>query len=288
MKYFSLAWATLASSIADAASAQTPCDGVALEAPGQIILSIDPFDGEPDLVAESVMLRPDSPADCVAAIELAPQEGSTWRLTGPGGAMTPIIRLGARESDFVGPLRAPLEANGEVSFVLQTDDFTPLRAGGYETLLQLTPLNSEGEPLADPRPLGVRVEAPARAQLYVAGAASAFGDAPAIDTIEMRRVGSRALGLAYLTLRANSQARVKIRSEHGGRLRHDDDDALAAAYVLRIDGEVVPLSTDAEFAPNFDIGYEGAAMAMEFSVQDIGKLFAGRYRDRLTIEIEPF
>ena len=269
-------------------SGQTPCNDININAPGQLRLPVEPFDGVTDIAQIDIEVLPASNASCVAAYSIEPIEGATWTLNGLGGVASPDFRLG--EVNFVGNgvFEAPALPSGQTPFTMLIDDNSVLEAGDYQTTVQVTALDEAGEQIAPPILIELFINAIPRAEIYVAGAASSFGNLPAVDTVRLVKDGNTASGRAIVQIRSNSDVLIEVSSENGGKLVHDTAPDLTINYQLSLDGEVVPLASPSQLQKSPERSLAGENLPLDVILtEDLSKKFAGRYRDIVRFEISP-
>ena len=274
---------------APAAVRAEDCGEAILSAPRLIDLLVEPFDGDTDQAFIEFEVTPAEQAPCASHIEVGPAEGFGWELIGPSGIAAPTFRLDDRELSAAANLSAPTPEDGRVRLVMSLPDASFLSAGRYQTTLQAELFDDNGEILGPTRFIDAIVTAPSRAQINVAGGASAFGTLPALDRIVLRPNGrGGAFGRAFLQVRANTDVNISLSSANAGRLMHMTNPSLTIPYTLTVGGQSIPLADRAVIQHRPTPSIAGSNLAMDVQLtNNRGPRFAGRYRDVISITVEP-
>ena len=124
-------------------------------------------------------------------------------------------------------------------------------------------------------------------QANIAGADTRSVDrirVPVIDFGTLKRGDSRRVSLH---VKANTPAKIMIKSENKGRLLHEEQNGLYVDYSVNVDGEASTLESPLIITRDIAKTIEGSAYPMDVIIGDITSSFAGSYRDVITVEVRP-
>lgn len=253
--------------------------GVHLDAPAVVEWRFDPFSAVAAAEPLQVDVETNGRTDLVLVAE--PETAGPWRARGVGGAELPI-RLDARGRP--GP-RFPLQG-GAPELRLQVEPGSFAAPGDYrlEARLWVEAADSPGEALAE-RPLDIVVRVPASARAGFRGTRSGgrLGSVPTVDFGTLTGGDSRRI---FVSLQANSDLHLTLRSEHGGHLAHIDG-VDSIAYTLSLDGRPYDLAAPAPLALPAPATPAGDLLPVLITLPpDAHAHTAGRYRDILSVDVE--
>jgi hypothetical protein len=232
---------------------------------------------------------------CRLSLGIEAANGDRLQLRGPGGSIA--YRLRPRRDGFddgPGPYARNLDlsvaANGTVRVPLAIE-IAPgivVPPGPYGDLLQLRLFGRDGAAVSSEESVRLELEVIAQAHANIAGSAGHFGDGPTFGVIDFGTLETGERRRAILQIRANTEVRIRVRSEHGGELRHVRfPDLPGIPYSARFDGTPVDLAAVAELVRRPPQRLDGLGYPLDLTIGRVGDRFAGRYRDTLTVSIEP-
>jgi hypothetical protein len=173
-----------------------------------------------------------------------------------------------------------------LSFALPVASTGVLAPGVYEKAVSLVARPIRGGAQGEGRGV-LSFSAPARAQMNIAGVSGPFGGG-AIAGVEFGVLRTGDIRRVFLQVRANTGARVQLRSRNGGVLVHAQQPINAFIdYDVIVDGRRFDLDgpTSVDFAPPLDA--TGVSAPMDIVIGEVGGKPAGRYSDIIDVDISP-
>ncbi len=276
------------------AAEQTDCAPVIQRATADS-LRYDPFaprEISGNLVIEIVNIGSEV---CRLSLGIDAANGDRLQLRGPGGSIA--YRLRPRRDGFdsgPGPFARNLDvavgAGGttRLNLAIEVAPGVVVPPGPYGDLLQLRLFGRDGAPVGSEEDVRLDLDVIPQAQANIAGSAGRFGGGPTFGVIDFGTLETGERRRAIVQVRANTEVRIRVRSEHGGELQHvQHPDLPGIPYSARFDGMAVDLAAVAELARRPPQRLAGIGYPLDLTIGHVGDRFAGRYRDTLTISIEP-
>ena len=234
-----------------------------------------------------------------ARLVAVPSAGAPLALISPNGARLPYrfaaedLRAGGTEDRIDVPLTPNPQGEAAVTLRLVVDAGPVVPPGQYEALLDLTVLDAEGRVRSELLAVATRIAVPARAQAVLAGTSGAFDPQSTVAFVDFGTLQTGDQRRLFVTLRANTEAAITVTSRHGGVMRLEDaapEDTrpgTSITYAVDLDGEAARLTAPLTIrrAPRPTLA--GTAYPMTITLGDASGLFAGTYRDEITIAVTP-
>lgn len=270
----------------DIAYAVSPDIGIA--APGVVTVDYDPFEGADGTqsVEFSVLNSSGNPQEVL--LDIRPEFDTAFQMEGTGHDIPFLVEAGAlsRAESFRVPLFIGLgETTHEIALRIPSGSVPDAGTAEQELVYQLLDPQTL-EPLTALETLSARASIPARAQTNFAGATPGFSKGVSNAVVDFGEIERGAERRIVLQVRANTEAAISISSENGGAMVAGDG-AQRIAYSLDVDGEGCDLEVGCDLARNPERTLDGSAYDMEFRVDEDASLFAGEYRDVVTVEVNP-
>ena len=254
----------------------------------------DPFAPQDTIVDLQIVAFNAGDTVCAAHFYVAPLSGAMtlegpaalldYRLDGQRGGGT---ATGAEFGPFV--ISVPRDGSKitTLRFRILAQQVVPV--GYYTTTLVVRGAAPAGHPIvisgANPRLTAV---VPSRVEMSISGTASppvaAQSMAPA--SIHFGNAIAGQTGRVYVNIWANSGVLVSLTSENGGVLKHVQTPSLPTiAYTATFDGTALPLTGTQTLARTPPLSVQGASYELAVTLGDTSRNFAGRYRDRITVDV---
>jgi hypothetical protein len=256
---------------------------LALAPPQPAVVTLDPFDPVPQIVSASVTVRNMGPDACAGWLTVGREASAASarlriefanRSAGQDREMVAVPSIPAGQTQTV--LLA-----GRVT----TDGVLPPGEHTIDLAIQVGPDAAGPRPALPQHVLPVRVRVPTSAGVNVAGG----GQTAAIDFGQMTEGQARTV---VLQARSNQRFTLRAASDNGGVLRLDpaqDGGRWKVPYTVRVGtGGHTPLP----ISPPLRVRLEptpkgGIAIPMEVRLGDPSGQRAGRYKDTITIGVDP-
>ena len=259
----------------------------------------DPFDGQSADARMRVFAEGVPPG---AILTAEPAAGAPLVFTAPGAVLP--YRLATGDGPNAGantgpddrvsvPLTAAADESAEAEIRLLVDPGPVVPPGSYEAGLDFRLLAEDGTILTELLDVTAAINVPARAQAIIAGTSGAFDPQASVAFVDFGTLETGETRQLFVSVRANTSAVVTITSENGGVMTLRGDaaasapDAPGAAYSVDLDGTVSDLATPLSVVRAPPVTAQGAAYPMTITIGAVEQLFAGTYRDDLTIEVRP-
>ena len=134
----------------------------------------------------------------------------------------------------------------------------------------------------------IAAEVVPRVQSNLAGTAGAFSPGATFNYMDFGTLQAGASRSAFLPVRANTGVRISVMSENGGVLKHTDQPGLPSIdYTARIDGVQTNMAAPVQIVRRPPLQATGTNYEIRITIGEIRDRFAGRYRDTVTVEIDP-
>ncbi|MBL9068856.1 MAG: hypothetical protein JNM03_02560 [Sphingopyxis sp.] len=290
MKYLpmTLAWALLTFSTGAQA-----CELSASTSGGGLQAVYDPFAPQNTVVDLRVSVTNSGDEACLGRFYIAPLDGQL-NMTAGGQYLAYRIEganSGALPNEF-GPFNVNVPAGGSekfsIRFTVQAQQIVPV--GLYTGRLTLRGETAANEPV----PVGgaipiVTMAVPARSEISISGAPSpsltSIGMAPA--TINFPNAQTGQTGRVFINVWANSSVQVRLTSENGGIMRNLQSPSLTPlSYSATFDGNALSLANVQTLNRTPPMSILGASYELAITLGDTTHNFAGRYRDRITVDVD--
>lgn len=275
-------------------SASHACDITLDRAPPEVRIDYDPFAFARPAAPLSFIVSTGAVETCPVHVELRTVDGQALSELVIAGV---TLELRAREDGRLRPASADRRR-----FALDVAPGDPVRvqldiavlsdavpeAGRHVSDLRLAVLDAADDRLLIETPVIVALESPPRAEVGIAGAAGAFGSTDSVEVLDFGEAVTGAKRQAFLQVRANTESRLSIRSEHGGVLqRTEEPTGPGIPYAMRLDGRDVDLVGVSlhDVDPPRDI--RGQSIPMEFELGAVEGAMSGGYEDLITVSISP-
>lgn len=252
----------------------------------------DPFSAANTVADLRVTISNGSDQACVARLFVAPVNGLlalsdngqllTYRVEGPSN--------GSRPGEH-GPFSISVPAGGSetlsISFTVLGQQVVP--RGFYTSSLVVRGEDGANQPIliGGVNPV-LTMAVPNRSEIGISGAASpplsSVGMAPATINFPDAQMGQT--GRVYVNVWANSSVVVRLSSENNGVLKHIEQPTLPPIdYRASFDGASINLGTAYSVGRTPPMTITGASYPLEITLGDTSRNFAGRYRDRITVDV---
>lgn len=253
----------------------------------------DPFAPQNTVVDLRVSVTNSSDETCTGRFYVAPIDGQL-NLSAGGQRLTYRIEganSGALPNEY-GPFTVSVPAGGSekfsVQFTVQAQQVVPV--GFYTSRLTLrgeTPSN-EPVPVGGSIPI-ITMAVPARSEVSISGAPSpsltSIGMAPA--TINFPNAQAGQTGRVFVNVWANSSVQVRLTSENSGVMRNLQTPSLTPiSYSATFDGVALPLASVQTLNRTPPMSVVGSSYELAITLGDTSQNFAGRYRDRITVDVD--
>jgi hypothetical protein len=254
----------------------------------------DPFAPQDTIVDLQILALNAGDANCTARFYVAPLSGQL-RLEAPSANLDYRIdgqrSGGARTGAEYGPFLATVPPGGSqaltIRFSVPAQQIVPL--GYYTANLVLRGEDSGSAPIllsgANPR---LTLAVPSRVEMSISGtsAASLSTQSMAPASIHFADASAGQTGRVYVNVWANSGVLVSLTSENGGVMRNVQTRSLPPiAYSATFDGAALPLVGTQTLSRTPPMSVQGASYELAITLGDTSRNFAGRYRDRITVDV---
>jgi hypothetical protein len=254
----------------------------------------DPFAPQNTVADLRVVVMNSGEEACTGRFFVAPTDGQTELSAGGGQRLSYRIEGGAGGAlpGEYGPFSANVPAGGSQTLTIQ---FTILPQQVVPVGFYTSPLTLRGEdqaqeviPVGGSAPI-LTMAVPARSEMSISGAPSpslsSVGMAPATINFPDAKMGQT--GEVFVNVWANSSVQVRLLSENGGVLKHLQDSSLPPiTYSARFNGVPIGLATSYTVQQTPPMNTVGASYPLEITLGDTSRNFAGRYRDRITVQVQ--
>lgn len=252
----------------------------------------DPFAPQNTVVDLRINVSNAGSDTCQARFFVAPTGGQP-QLSAAGSTMTYRVEgmnSGSSPGEY-GPFAVQVPPGGSqnlsIQFTVQAQQVVPV--GFYTGMLTL-----RGEdPSNHSIPIGgtvptITMAVPARSEISISGAPSpnlsSVGMAPA--TINFPDAQTGQIGRVYVNVWANANVLVSLTSENGGALKNLAAPSLPPiAYTATFDGASLPLTSVQTLTRTPPLSVQGASYELAITLGDVSRAYAGRYRDRITVDV---
>lgn len=270
------------------------CDISLAEPPGPVLLDYNPFAPVLERALLGMEFRNASLSECALEIVFTDTGGQPFPDFELGGAVVafqPRTSSGLRRTELTThnySLNVPAEGSARAEFDVAVRQAIVIAPGHYTIELRVMVQEAAQPPLIVIPVTLILTSAP-RAQINIAGAAGVFGSGSSLETVDFGEAETGATRRAFLQVRANSASTVTFDSEHRGRLAHVDvgADASRLAYRLDVDDEPVDLTSIAHLPIDPPRTLEGISLPMTLTLGPVEGAMSGRYRDTITITVNP-
>lgn len=293
-KLLSTAGATLAAFALPALAQAQECVLTAQTSSSGSQVLYDPFAPRDSLVDLEITAFNEGDRGCPARFYIAPLNGAL-KLEGPTALLD--YRVDGRRSGAAaagaefGPYTIDVPPGGSksmtVRFSIPAQQVVPV--GYYTTTLVVRGVTeADGAILmsgANPR---LTAAVPSRVEMSISGAAapplSSQSMAPA--SIHFGNATGGQTGRVYVNVWANSNVLVSLTSENGGLLKNVQSPSLPPIrYSATFDGAALPLIGTQTLLRTPPLSVQGASYELAITLGDTTRNFAGRYRDRITVDV---
>ncbi|MGD2134315.1 MAG: hypothetical protein PVI23_16110 [Maricaulaceae bacterium] len=293
----SMRGAFFAAGILAAAATAAPaiaCDASFRGGPSSVSVDYRPFSHRGTITHVTAELRVDDHHGCVYVISALSGGGSDRELiSASGDVLTYRLFSGGdlvANADGVGG-GALVHGHREnvtsrLRAVLAPGEAPP--PGLYTDTIQLSVFNARtGARLDGPRTVSLNVNVTPRADATLAGVAGRFGTGRTYDNMDFGAFETGESRSAFLQVRSNAQVKITLESANSGVMRHVDQPSLPPVpYIMELDGDVVTFGAPLVRTPA--PGRGGQSYEVRATIGDVSQLFAGRYRDTVTISVTPY
>lgn len=269
------------------------CELTASTSGGGLQTLYDPFAPRNSVVDLRVSVSNSGGETCVGRFYVAPLDGQP-QLSANGHRLVYRIE-GANNGTLpgeYGPFTISVPAGGterlSIQFTVPSQQVVPV--GFYTGRLAL-----RGETAANkPVPVGgsnpvITMAVPARSEVSISGAPSpsltSLGMSPA--TINFPDAQAGQTGRVFVNLWANSSVQVRLTSENGGVMRNlQSPSTTPISYSATFDGAALPLAGPQTLNRTPPMSVVGSSYELAITLGDTSRSFAGRYRDRITVDVD--
>ncbi len=291
MKYF-LTGLIIALAASSPAAAQS-CDLTASTSGNSLQKLYDPFAAQDTVVGLRVTVFNSGDQNCQARFYISPSDGQL-RLSASGETMAYQIEgtTGGSLPGEYGPFSVTVAGGGRetVSIQFRVPGQQVVPVGFYTSNLALRGEGPENDPISigGSNPI-LTMAVPARSETSISGAPSpslsSLGMAPATINFPDAQMGQT--GMVYVNVWANSSVLVRLTSQHGGVLKHLQNRNLPPiAYSATFDGNVIGLASAYSVQRNPPMSVAGASYPLLITLGDTTGRYAGRYQDRITVDVQ--
>jgi hypothetical protein len=270
------------------------CEVVIRQEPMPVLLDYNPF--APVLARAMLGMEFENRAETDCALELAFLDQNNlpapdFELGGVKVGFLPRESSGIRRTELTTntyQLSVPAKSTVRAEFDAAVLENRVIDPGRYSIELRIRVQEPQAQPLFS-IPVSLVLTSAPRAQLNIAGAAGAFGSGSSVETVDFGEAETGAVRRAFLQVRANAISTVAFESENHGRLAHVElgRNASAIRYHMDVDGERVLLDERATVQVDPPRTLEGVSLPLTFTLGPIGGVMSGRYRDLITVTINP-
>ncbi|MET4697490.1 hypothetical protein ABIE65_000501 [Constrictibacter sp. MBR-5] len=277
-------------------AAQAECNLRISEVRTGSILDYDPFRAGGSIGRMFVEVQNPGSTSCRGRLVLETRGSTNLAMHGPGGSL--IYRLRGPQRQYVRTTGAPADgvpfvaAAGRptsVDFQVEVNEGQMMTPGVYLDNLRLVLLDAETDQVLQ-EVTGERIAAEVlpRVQSNLAGTAGAFSPGATFSYMDFGILETGESQSAFLQVRANTAVRIRVSSENGGVLKHVEQPGLpSVAYTARLDGVPADMSAPIEIMRRPPVRSTGTNYEIRVTIGDVRNKFAGRYRDTVTVEIDP-
>ena len=124
-----------------------------------------------------------------------------------------------------------------------------------------------------------------RAQINIAGSNGNFDKSNFTDFIDFDEPEVNESRQVFVQVRSNANTIMTIRSDNGGVMKHESSDTSYIRYVTSLDGTQVDLSSEVTLSNFSPTDLNGLSRPLEITIDELNNPLAGRYTDRIVIEI---
>lgn len=254
----------------------------------------DPFAPQDSIVDLQITAFNEGDAACVARFYVAPLNGAL-KLEGPAAAIDYRVdghRSGAAASGAeFGPYTISVPPGGSnstaVRFSIPAQQVVPV--GYYTTALVVRGSAPSDAAIlmsgANPR---LTAAVPSRVEMSISGTAAPplASQSMAPASIHFGNATGGQAGRVYVNVWANSNVLVSLTSENRGVLKNVQTPSLPPiGYTATFDGAALPLIGTQTLVRTPPMSVQGASYELAIILGDTTRNFAGRYRDRITVDV---
>ncbi len=124
-------------------------------------------------------------------------------------------------------------------------------------------------------------------QANLAGQVSSFEEGVDVAIVDFGTLETGESKRLFIQVRGNSPALISLSSENQGAMVHSLNPKWRVDYSVIVDGQISDLSSPLELKRSVKRNFRGSAYPMDINVGDVMGRFAGKYRDVITIDVNP-
>lgn len=127
----------------------------------------------------------------------------------------------------------------------------------------------------------------AKLQTNLAGQVSSFEEGVDVAIVDFGTLETGETKRLFIQVRGNAKALISLTSENRGQMVHTLNPKWKVNYSITVDGQFSELSSPLEIERPVKRNFSGSAYPMDITIGDVKNSFAGKYRDVITIDVNP-
>lgn len=265
-----------------------------LLAPSGAVVDYDPFSGLAGLQDITIELDYTGQVTQDARIVISPDQADSFRLEGSGDPLyfeidSPLGKSGP--NDFNVPISLnPSDTPQQSILTFKIPSGQYADAGDMEVDIKLGIVDSAtNELISNEKIITIIGRVPLRAQTNFAGTSAGFENGTTFALVDFGEITPGDTRNLNFQVRGNSDVDISMRSENGGKLINQSSPASSPIdYNVTADGLNSDLSDPLVFMRRPAKSLAGSSYPLSITLENLEQgVFAGSYRDIITIDVTP-
>ena len=224
-------------------------------------------------------------------------------LIGAGGELRYAVQRSTRVSDVIPNSASALETDlialslepgGEqrITFFLRIPAEQIVRSGNYRDQIELGlfELNGIAREIRDERAIEVSTDVRSHFEINITGGSGGVSGVGASALVDFGILRTGVERQVFIQTRSSDNYALGISSEYGGKLRHEAIGGSSITYNATLDRSAVSFagpSLPTRLTRPGPTSLRGDSLTLSLEIGEVSKKPAGKYRDTVTIEIQP-